>query len=230
MKSIFYYFAITVFTLIYFLPVVLIFVVTRPFDKERSVLHHASRFWSKIIFGINPWWRMKIEGLENIKQGESYVVVTNHQAMLDIPIMYCLPFNFKWVSKKQVAKMPVFGLVLRMHGDIMIERGTTGSAKKMIEQGRERLERGTSVIIFPEGTRSKDGSVGRFKEGAFLLAKTAKVAVLPCVIDGTGSLNKGWRLAAPHTFSVRILPPVSKETVEQLDVKELTTKVRELYK
>lgn len=229
MKSIAYYIAITIFTILFFVPFSLLFVLTVAFDRERALLHHASRLWSKTIFRINPWWRVRVEGLEHIQKGVPYVVITNHQAMLDIPIMYWLPFNFKWVSKREVAKMPIFGWVLRMHGDILIERGATGSAKKMIKDGCGRLRRGTSVIIFPEGTRSRDGHVGRFKEGAFLLAKSASVAILPCIIDGTGSLNKGWRLAMPHRFSVKILPPISSEVVAQSDIKELTAKARELY-
>lgn len=229
MKSVLYYITITLFTVLYFVPFGILFLLTVCFDRERSLLHHASRFWSTAIFGINPFWRIKIVGRENITKGVPYVVVTNHQSMLDIPIMYCLPFNFKWVSKKEVARMPIFGWVLRMHGDIMIERGAASSAKKMINDGCEHLELGTSVIIFPEGTRSKDGNVGRFKEGAFLLAKSAGVGVLPCIIDGTGSANKGWRLTIPHSFTVTILPPISSEEVRDSGIKELTENVRKLY-
>ena len=126
--------------------------------------------------------------------------------MLDIPLMYVLPTTFKWVSKKEVQKMPVFGWVLWMHGDIPVERGSRGSAKQMLERCRQRLSRGTSVIVFPEGTRTKTGEIGRFKDGAFLVAKHAGVGIQPVVIDGTWSLNDGWRLNSRRSGKGVTLP------------------------
>lgn len=224
MKSVLYYVVTILFTLAYCVVFMLIFALTVPFDRQRAVLHRASRFWAKAIYAW-PLWRVKVEGREHIEKGVPYVVTVNHQAMLDIPLMYVLPFNFKWVSKREVYRIPIFGMVLWMHGDIAIERGAASSTKKMVHEADEYLRAGTSVIIFPEGTRTKDGRVHRFKEGAFLIAKSAGVGILPCVIEGTGSLLDGWRLRMPHSFTVRILPPVSAGEVAAGEIKALAAEV-----
>ena len=120
--------------------------------------------------------------------------------MLDVPLMYVLPLNFKWVSKREVMRIPIFGWVLQMHGDIAIERGSSRSARHMMEEADDYLSRGTSVTLFPEGTRTKTGRMGRFKEGAFLMAKSAGVGILPVVHDGNFEVQNGWKLRMPHTF------------------------------
>ena len=226
MRSVLYYFVLLIFTLVYFLLFAVLFALTVPFDRERSCIHHASRLWGKAIFRMNPWWRMRVEGLDKIEKEKAYVVVVNHQSMLDIPLMYVLPFNFKWVSKREVYRWPIFGAVLWMHGDIAIERGTASAAKKMIHDCGEHIGRGTSVIIFPEGTRSRDGRVHRFKEGAFLAAKTLGAPILPCVSEGTGSVMSGWKFRMPHAFTVRVLDPIPAEEVARTPLKEMTARVQ----
>ena len=227
MGSLLYYFAAILFTAVYFVLIFVIFLLTVAFDRERVVLHYASALWARALFGLNPCWKMRVEGRENIVRGQSYVVVNNHQSMFDIPLMYVLPLTFKWVAKKEVLNWPIFGLVMRMHGDIAIERGTGAAARKMIAKGCKRLKAGTSVIVFPEGTRSRDGRVGRFREGAFVLAKAAGAAVLPCAIEGTGSAISGRKVRTPHTFTVRILPPIPAAEVEKLTAKELADRTHD---
>lgn len=229
MKSILYYTLMLVIVLIYLIPFTLLFLITYPFDKERVVLHAASRFWCKLFYTANPFWKVELEGVENIDPKKAYVIVTNHQSMLDIPIMYFIMLNFKWVSKKEVMSWPIFGWVLMMHGDIKIDRGSKNSIKVLLKAGCERLKAGTSVIIFPEGTRSKDGQIGRFKEGAFMLAKKAEAAILPCHIEGTGTVHNGWKLRMPHKFKITVMPAVEKQEVADSDIKQLRDKVRELY-
>lgn len=228
MASILYYIIALTFTLIYFIPFTLIFLLTAPFDRERAILHHASRIWAKGLYRCCPFWHVRVEGLENIDPHKPCVIVTNHQAMLDIPLMYVLPLNFKWVSKKEVRKIPIFGQVLLMHDDILVARGSGSSAKQMMRQSLERLSRGTSIIIFPEGTRSKCGRIGHFKEGAFRLAQAAGVAVQPVVHEGNGSVANGWRVRMPHRFTVRVLPPVPAEAIAGRDACEVATQVERL--
>lgn len=115
-----------------------------------------------------------------------------------------------------------------MHGDIAIERGGAKSLRKLVDDGKRNLTRGISVIIFPEGTRSKTDGLGRFHEGAFILAKQAGVAVLPCVTTGTGTAFKGWKFNFRNKFRVHVLPPVSAETVQASNTKELTAVVQEM--
>ena len=200
-RSILYYILLVVFTLLCFIPFAVLFLLTVLFDRERVVLHWASRMWSYGIFRLCPWWRIRIEGAEKIDRSRPWVIVTNHQSMLDI------------------------GWVLWMHGDIPVERGSRGSAKQMLERCRQRLSRGTSVIVFPEGTRTKTGEIGRFKDGAFLVAKHAGVGIQPVVIDGTWSLNDGWRLRMPHTFRVKVLDALPAEYVASKEARELAVEM-----
>lgn len=225
MGSALYYFLVLLFTLIYIVPFTLLFLVTVLFDKERAALHWASRIWAVSIYRCCPRWHVRVEGLEHLDRARPSVIVTNHQAMLDIPLMYVLPVNFKWVSKKEVQKIPIFGQVLYMHGDITVKRGSAASAKRMMQQAQEHLSRGTSVIIFPEGTRTKTGRIGPFKDGAFKLAAQAGVALQPVVHEGNGSAFDGWRLRAPHQFTVRVLEPVPAGVVAAIEPKALAAEV-----
>lgn len=228
MLTIIFYLLFLVFTLVYLTIFFVVFVVTLPFDRKRSAMHFMSRVWAKCYFGVIPRWRVKVEGLENVDKSKSYVIVVNHRSMLDILLMYVVPLEFKWVSKKEVYKWPIFGWVLRMHGDITIERGTTGAINKMVKEGKEWLSNDVSVIIFPEGSRGKTPDIGRFKEGAFVLAKRAEVGILPCVSEGTGTAFNGWKLNFKNRFRVRVLPAISPEEVQATEIKEMTRKVREI--
>lgn len=225
--SILYYTLIAVWSLAYFVFMLLLFAATAAFDRERVILHRASRFWAMSIFRLNPLWRLRVEGKENVDPERAYVVTVNHQSMLDIPLMYSLPhLNFKWVAKKGVYKWPLFGVVLRLHGDITVDdRGSVRKTLGFMNKGLEHLGRGTSVVIFPEGTRSRDGEIHNFKEGAFLLAKQAGAPVLPCVIDGAKSFIKGWRVQR-NIFTVSITQAVPAETVREISTRELLAAVR----
>lgn len=225
-KTIYYTTLFALFTLILFFGYLVVWTLTVLFDKNRVASHLYSRLWGKMIYSISPWWKVKVQGLENIEKGKSYIVLSNHQSMLDIPLLYVLPFNFKWISKKEVYKIPFFGWVLWMHGDIAIERGGAASAKRMMNQCSAMLKRGVSIVMFPEGTRTKSGRVEQLQAGAFLLAKKSKVELLPVAIDGNfdafAKTPKGLRMAAPHTFTVRILPPMSVEDVAALKFDQIS--------
>lgn len=225
--SVCYYIVLLIWSLAYFIFMLVLFVATVAFDRERGALHAASRFWARSIFLLNPLWRLRIEGREQIDPKAAYVITVNHQSMLDIPLMYALPrLNFKWVSKKEVYKWPLFGVVLWLHGDITVD--TKGSVRKTLafmEKGMAHLRRGTSIIIFPEGSRSRDGQIHNFKEGAFLLAREAGVSILPCVIDGGKTFAQGWRVRR-NTFTIRILKPVPAETVREMETRQLMADVR----
>lgn len=204
-------------------------VVCMPFDKGRWVVHNLSRVLVRIFFFVPPLWRSRVEGLEHIERGRAYVIVLNHSTVVDIPALYYVPLNFRWVSKREVFKVPFFGQFLRLHGDICIDRGRSNEAmEQLLAEGTRWIGRGASVAVFPEGTRSKDGEIHRFKAGAFLLAREAGVPLLPVVLDGTRTLIGPramfrWR----NRITVRVLPPVSAEEVAATDPKELGEQVRE---
>ena len=180
-------------------------------------------FW----YGV-PTWRRKIEGLENIDKKKSYVIVINHNSMVDILALYFLPLNFRWVSKREVFRIPYVGQLLTIHGDIAIDRSKgADSMRKVTEDGKMWIGRGASIAMFPEGTRSKSGEMGRFKQGAFALAKEAGVEILPVAMHGTRTvLNKFYLVNWRNVLKVSVLPPISAEEVAATPMPELMEKTR----
>ncbi len=218
---------LTLFTVLSFVAL----IVCYPFDKCRRVVHELSR-WLCFSWWYVPFtWRRRIEGLENVDKKKPYVIVINHNSMVDIISLYFVPLNFRWVSKQEVFRIPFIGPMLWMHGDIAIQRGrATESMKKVIRDGKMWIDRGVSVAIFPEGTRSKDGEIQRFKGGAFVLAKEAGVDILPVVMDGTTKIFKpksiwfNWK----HLLTVKVLPPIPAEKVAATDTTELANEVHDM--
>ena len=208
---------------------VVAFVLTVPFDKQRKVVHELSRALVYMFVMVPPLWRRRVEGLEHIEKDKPYVIVINHQSMVDIMMLYLVPMIFRWVSKREAYRIPFIGRFLLLHGDITIDRKQGSKAmRKVMEKGQMWLGRGVSVSMFPEGTRSKDGEIHRFKAGAFALAKEAGVGILPVVMDGSTTMFKpsmmvNWR----NEFVIRVLPSVTAEEVAQTDQSELMEQVRE---
>ncbi|MDR1199883.1 MAG: 1-acyl-sn-glycerol-3-phosphate acyltransferase [Prevotellaceae bacterium] len=206
-------------------------VVFYPFDKRRFAVHKLSRWWTQQCFFLfNPFWKTIFTGKEFVDKNKSYIIVSNHQSLMDIGLMYYVPCVFKWISKHEVLSIPIIGQMLYIHGDIMIKRGKSKSAKKMLTKSMKWLARGASIAMFPEGTRTKDGRVHRFKEGAFLLAKQTKTPILPIVLDGTFAVlpKKGILIKIRHRFQLKILPEISVQEIESTRIKDMMLKVQTL--
>lgn len=216
---------LTFFTLLSFVAL----IVCYPFDKRRRVVHEISRLLCFSWWYAPFTWRRRIEGLENVDKNKPYVIVINHNSMVDIISLYFVRLNFRWVSKREVFRFPFIGPMLWMHGDIAIERGrATEAMKKVINDGKMWLDRGVSVAIFPEGTRSKNGEIQRFKGGAFVLAKEAGVEILPVVMDGTTKIFKKFFFNWKHLLTVKVLPPISAEKVAATEPGDMAKEVQEL--
>lgn len=227
MLSALYYLFLVLLCTFFMILSALALILCYPFDRGRRTVHELSRILVRTFFFIPPFWRQTIIGRELIDRKKRYVIVVNHNTVIDIPALYYIPLNFRWVSKREVFRLPFFGPMLLVHGDIPIERGNAAAAMaKVIRDGKLWLSRGASVAIFPEGTRSKDGEIHRFKMGAFNLAKEADVDILPVVMTGTGATFKGWRMNWSNRIAIRVLPPVSAERVAASDVKTLAEEVR----
>lgn len=226
LSLVFYIYTVVICTVMLIVSAVAL-ALTFPFDRQRRIVHELSRLLVNMFYIVPPHWKRSVEGLENIDRNKSYVIVLNHTSMTDIMALYFVPLQFRWVSKREVFRIPFFGQFLVLHGDIAIERGNGAEAmRKVIAKGREWLGRGVSVSIFPEGTRSKTGEIGRFKAGAFALAKEAGVEVLPVVMNGSATMVRSnrmfnWR----NTISIKILPPVTIHDGD--DQKDVADSVRE---
>ena len=174
MLTILYYIFTLLQVSVLFVLSIIVLAVTYPFDKSRRWVHECSRWICGLLYGVPPFIRRTIDGVENIDKNKAYVMVLNHNSGFDIFAAYKIPLNFRWVSKREVFRVPFMGPLLTIHGDIPIERGNASEAMaKMLRLGKLWLSRGVSVAIFPEGTRSKTGQINRFKAGAFNLAKEA---------------------------------------------------------
>jgi 1-acyl-sn-glycerol-3-phosphate acyltransferase len=228
MLSLIFYIYVIIELTIFFILSVLALIVCYPFDKPRRVVHELSRAICMCFWYVPLTWRRNIKGLENIDKSKSYVIAINHNSMADIIALYFLPLNFRWVSKREVFRIPYIGQLLSIHGDIAIDRSKgADSMRKVTEQGKMWIDRGVSIAMFPEGTRSKSGEIGRFKQGAFALAKEANVEILPVVMHGTRDvIKKNFMVNWRNRLSVSVLPPISVETVQSLETAELIDMTR----
>ena len=229
MLTILYYLVCLVAATVLFVASFIALVVCYPFDKKRVVVHTLSKWITDVVFGLPIFMKREVIGLENIDPRKAYVMVLNHNSMVDILSIYNLPLIFKWVSKKEVYRIPIVGQLLFAHGDIVINRASAKEAMQLVHtRGMEWLKKGACVSIFPEGTRSKDGEIHNFKAGAFILAKDAGVPILPIVLDGTNTMvRNGWLMNWRNKITIRILPPVSAEDVVNRDIKDVMTEVRD---
>jgi 1-acyl-sn-glycerol-3-phosphate acyltransferase len=156
------------------------------------------------------------------------VVVSNHQSLADIPVISRLPWEMKWVGKRALFRLPLVGWMMKLSGDIPLERGDARSGARVLIQAGRYLGKNCPVIFFPEGTRSADGLVSKFSEGPFHLAITQQVPILPLAIDGTRDAlpKKDWRFGEITRIKVKVLPEVSTVGLTKGDAAALRDRVR----
>ena len=218
-------------SLVYFPIAAVLRIFTGWFDRRLVILHLFSTFWASCYTWLSPLWSVTITGRENVNHKKAYVMVCNHQSMLDIPIIYRLFLHFKWVSKASLFKLPFIGWNLWLNRHIKLERGSMKSQRNMLRQCAENLQRGSSVMIFPEGTRSRTGELRSFKEGAFLVALQQKTDILPIVLDGSAKAfpEKGIFPHRKQKIYLNILPPVPYETFKDINVRQVTAHIQAIF-
>jgi 1-acyl-sn-glycerol-3-phosphate acyltransferase len=168
--------------------------------------------------------KLTFEGTEHIDPEQSYIFVMNHQSMIDIPVAYCvLPVSICFVVKQELKKIPMFGHSMASLGMIFVDRKNPKRAYQSLLDGAALIQSGINVMAFPEGTRSKDGVIKPFKKGIFLLAKQAKVPIIPMAIEGAQDvLSKKGLLQKTHLVHVKIGQPIDPRVFEHKDEKELS--------
>ena len=176
--------------------------------------------WGRLFYRIF-FIPIHVHGLENIQKGQSYVIAANHQSYWDTFLMYgFLGVKFKWMMKKELGKIPFVGWACYMAGHILIDRSSRVSSMESIRKAESRLKDGMSVIIFPEGTRTPDGKMGRFKRGAFLISQELQLPILPVTIDGNYDVmsRHAWNVTwhpVHMTVHAPIMPRTDVGTTEQ---------------
>lgn len=214
LKSILVWFIGIAFMVLFFPVTFIVWLIVLPFDKDRNVVHHLLIYQALIISYIVPIWKINIEGREKAVRDATYVIISNHQSILDILLLNCLRYRFKWISKIENLRVPFLGWYLRMADYITVDRGNPESREKMLADAYLCLRKGISVMIFPEGTRSVDRQIGFFKRGAFQLAISARTPILPVLIDGTGGVlpKHGLIFGGFYKITIKIFDPVLPES------------------
>jgi 1-acyl-sn-glycerol-3-phosphate acyltransferase len=204
--------------------------ISRLFDRDpvRYRTGYLFRKLGKALTWANPAWRLHISGETISDPRHPYVVVSNHQSLADIPLISNLPWEMKWMGKVELFKLPVIGWMMQLSGDISVDRKNPRSGAQAIIKAQRYLEQKCSVIIFPEGTRTLDGRVRQFTDGAFHLAIRAKAPILPIVIEGSRDCipKNSWQFGKPSEIMLKILPPIDTTSLTIDDVTSLRDRVR----
>jgi 1-acyl-sn-glycerol-3-phosphate acyltransferase len=197
------------------------------FDNTGRWQHAFARIWSRLILTTSGI-RTRVEGIENLDPSQTAIYCANHQSAMDIPILFVnLPVQFRFVAKRSLFNMPFMGWHLRRSGHIPVDRKRPREAMKSLDEAAEKIRAGSSVILFPEGHRSRDGKIGPFKSGSFYLAIQSGVPVVPITLNGTRGV------LVPDTYHVRagqtemiVHPPIPTSNLTHRDVDALSQKVR----
>ncbi len=198
------------------------------FSKTGNSVHHVARLWGRSILWISGL-RVQVEGLENIDASRSAIYMSNHQSNFDIPVFFSvLPVQFRWLAKAELFKIPFFGQSMRRAGYISIDRSDAKSAIRSLGRAAQSIREGTSVLIFPEGTRSHDGALLPFKAGGFLLAVDAGVPIVPMAVRGTYEvMPKGRKIIRRQAVHLVVRPPIDSRAFTRKTKNELMARVQD---
>ena len=207
--------------------VALIFAITAPFDPGRYAAGRAFRLVGVVALRLNSLWHFHTRGsLADARR--PYVVVANHESYADVFLISCFPWEMKWLSKDTMFKIPCMGWMMQMAGDVKLVRGNRDSAADAIVQCRDRLAKNVSVMIFPEGTRSRTWEMLPFKDGAFRLAIESGAPILPIAVPGTRyAMAKGTFRFLPARAIAQVLEPIFTTGMTLADIADLKQQTRD---
>jgi len=189
-------------------------------------LHASARQWASVCLWLGGV-RLTVEGIEYLPSSGSAVYMANHQGNFDIPLLFAaLPAQFRWLAKAELFRIPLFGLTMRIAGYIPVERKDRRLAIQSMNKAAQQVAAGTSIMIFPEGTRSPDGALLPFKKGGFVLALQAQAPIIPIAIDGSAALmlKSSWRIRSGEV-RLRIFPAIPTAGREMKDRDKLMAEV-----
>ena len=212
------------------LDLLIAFPLSLVFDRGTQwKVHQNSIRWGRLIIAWSSIWKITVTGREHLQKGKHYIIVANHQSLLDIlAVCAAMPINFKFLAKRELFQIPFMGWAMSSAGYIPVDRASHKSGREAMHRITRVLHKGVSVLLFPEGTRSPDGKIQAFKMGAFKLARDNKVEILPVVVDGTGQAlpKKSWLIRKKSTFIVSIGKPVSFDDLADSSMDEAKEKIR----
>lgn len=194
-------------------------------DRSGNAAHHCARAWSRLIL-LTTGVRVRVAGLDRLPREGACIFVSNHQSIYDIPILFrALPFQLRIIAKASLGRFPVLGWHLRYTGHLLVDRARTGAAT--LKHVAAMTARGRSLIVFPEGTRSRDGRVGPFKAGLFLLAIEAGLPIVPVSVAGSRHVMlKGRLMTCPGDVEVVVHEPIQTRGMNRAGARGLADRAR----
>jgi 1-acyl-sn-glycerol-3-phosphate acyltransferase len=220
-------------TVFYLIPAVTLYTIvlgtvslfSTVLDRSGNFAHKCARAWARAILATTGV-RVQVSGLEHLQPGRSYVFAANHQSIYDIPIVFAsIPAQLRIVAKESLGRIPFMGWHLHRAGHLLVNRRNPGA--DIVEKMARLVREGSSLIVFPEGTRSIDGVVGRFKKGSFAVAVDAGLPVVPVTITGSSHvMKKGRLMVCPGEVQLVVHPPVPTAGIPRDQVLALADRVR----
>jgi 1-acyl-sn-glycerol-3-phosphate acyltransferase len=204
-----------------------LWALTVAFDRRLVLLHRYTCLWASLYTWFNPMWSVDVRGREKLDPARTYVMVANHLSLVDIFVLFRIFRHFKWVSKIENFRLPFIGWNMWLNRYIALRRGDRDSVAKMFDACRRTLASGSSIMMFPEGTRSRTGELQAFKTGAFELAIGSRVPVLPIAVEGshTALPKKGFTIRRAE-IRVTVLDAIEVDGYGPDDADRLTEDVR----
>jgi 1-acyl-sn-glycerol-3-phosphate acyltransferase len=206
----------------------IIATLSRLWDRSGDTVLKLARFWSRIVLGV-PGVKLEVVQRAPLDPRRPYIVMANHASMIDIwAVLLAVPVPFRFIAKKQLGAIPIFGWAMRAGRVIFIDRQNAASARRSIEEAARRIKSGQSVVIFPEGTRTRDGRLNAFKKGGFHLALDSGAEIVPVAIQGSRALMpRGSALMRAGTVRIEIGEPIATAGLRLSDREALATRVRD---
>jgi len=221
-------------TVLYLIPLIAVYTIVLGtaslmgslVERRGRFAHGCARTWSWLILATTGV-SVDVRGLERLNPARTYIFVSNHQSIYDIPVIFAnLPYELRIIAKESLGSFPFLGWHLRRSGHLLVDRKRPDRAG-ILGRWRALVKDGLSLIIFPEGTRSADGRLGPFKAGSFLLAIEAKLPIVPVSVDGTRLvMHKGELTTRPGAVRLTLHPPVETEALDVSAARDLAEQVR----
>ncbi|NJL58281.1 MAG: 1-acyl-sn-glycerol-3-phosphate acyltransferase [Desulfobacteraceae bacterium] len=189
--------------------------------------HKVARMWGGAIL-LGSGIRVRVRGASNLDPSRPCIYMSNHQSNFDIPVLVsCLKVQFRWLAKKELFRIPLFGHAMKQSGSISVDRSNRRAAFESLKQTAQTIKNGVSVVIFPEGTRSTDGYIRDFKKGGFVLAAEAGVPIVPVILHGTRAIMPKKQISiTPGDVLMEIRSPIETSIYGRKDKNMLMEKVR----
>lgn len=189
--------------------ITIIFGVFGPYSK---IIYYSAKAWTNSVL-FSAGVKLNIEGLEKIDKSKSYIFIGNHQSHFDVlSVFSAIPLTVRFMAKKELFQIPIFGWALYMSGTIRIDRSNRSRAISSMNNALDRIRSGVSVVVFPEGTRSEDGKIRSFKKGGFVLAIKGGIPIIPISISGSRFiLRKHSNRVYPGKIKIVIGDPINTE-------------------